>query len=297
MNRESDLFVYLMLVGTMALWGGTWISGKMLAGSMGPLSASFLRFLSAAVFLVISAWMQEGKVPRLPLKFVPHTVFLGLTGVFMYSWFFFKGLESIPAGRAALIVACIPVCVASVSAMVFKERFGPLRVLGTLISLFGVSMVLSEGDPLSLLSHGVATGDLLILGCVVAWTGYSIGGRIAMRHLDPARAVTWSCVLGALFLLGPALNAGLVDDVLRSSFGDWLNILYLGVIATGVSYAWYYRGIRAIGPSRAAIFINLVPVFAIVFAQLLLGETVGLAVLGGGALVITGVYMTNRFAR
>ncbi|GAB7022164.1 DMT family transporter [Salidesulfovibrio brasiliensis] len=295
MNREGNLFIYLLLVGTMALWGGTWITGKMLAGSMGPLSASFLRFISASVFLVAMAWRQEDRFPGISLRHVPHVCFLGLTGVFMYSWFFFKGLQTVPASRAALIVACIPVCVASVSALIFRERFGPIRIVGTLLSLAGVAMVLSDGDPISLFESGVETGDLLILGCVAAWTGYSIGGRVAMQHLQPARAVMWSCVFGSLFLLVPALQQGLVADVTHSTLTDWANILYLGVAATGVSYAWYYRGIQAIGPARAAIFINLVPVFAILFATILLGESVALSLLGGGAMVIVGVTLTNRF--
>lgn len=296
MNRSSDLPIYLLLVGTMALWGGTWITGKMLAGNMEPLSASFLRFVSASVFLVGAAWHQEKRFPKISLRHLPHVAFLGLTGVFMYSWFFFKGLQTVPASRAALIVACIPVCVASTAALVFRERFGPMRIAGTLLSLAGVAVVLSDGDPVSLFTHGVETGDLLILGCVAAWTGYSIGGRVAMQHLQPARAVMWSCVLGSLFLLGPALQGGLVADVRNSTAVDWANILYLGVAATGVSYAWYYRGIQAIGPARAAIFINLVPVFAILFATLLLGESVAVSLLGGGAMVIVGVTLTNRFA-
>lgn len=284
-----------MLGGTMALWGGTWISGKILAGDMAPLSASFLRFFTAAIFLYGSVWRQEKRLPTLPLAHLPYAILLGLTGVFLYSWFFFKGLQTVPAGRAALIVACIPVCVAVTSALCFRERFNALKLTGTLLSLAGVAVVLSHGNPVSLLAHGVAPDDMLILGCVAAWTTYSIGGRLAMQHLVPTHAVMWSCVTGAALHLLPALNGGLIHDARHASWVDWGNILFLGVAATGFAYAWYYKGIQQLGASRAAIFINLVPIFAILFATLLLKEPLALSLMGGGAMVITGVIITNRF--
>lgn len=294
MNKESSLFVYILLVLTMALWGGTWIAGKLLAPHMSPLSASFLRFFAAAIFLVMFVSRDQGAIPRLQWRLVPHVAFLGATGVFMYSYFFFNGLQYINASRAALIVACIPVFLSAMSALLYRERFGAIRIFGTALSLFGVSMVLSNGNPMTLLARGISGGDLFILGCVAAWTGYSLGGRSTMKHLSPPVAVMWSCVFGSAFLLIPALNDGLLADIRRASLMDWTCIFYLGVLATGLSYAWYYRGIQTIGPSRAGIFINLVPVFAIIFAALLLGENLGISLLLGGAMVITGVFLTNR---
>jgi len=278
----------------MALWGGTWVAGRVLAGHMGPLSASFLRFLAASVFLALFVSRTQGGFPRLERKLLPQMAFLGATGVFMYSYFFFTGLQHINASRAALIVACIPVCISALSAILYREKFGAIRIFGTLLSLCGVAVVLSNGHPTTLLERGISSGDLLILGCVAAWTGYSLGGRTAMKHLSPPVAVMWSCIFGSAFLLIPALNEGLLTDIRAASLIDWSCIFFLGVLATGLSYAWYYKGIRAIGPSRAGIFINLVPIFAILFASIILGESIGVSLLLGGAMVITGVYLTNR---
>ncbi|WP_147819731.1 DMT family transporter [Salidesulfovibrio onnuriiensis] len=294
MNRNSTPFVFFLLVLTMALWGGTWVAGRVLATHMAPLSASFLRFFSASVFLVLFVSHGQGGFPKISWRLAPHAAFLGATGVFMYSWFFFKGLQYSTAGRAALIVACIPVCISGLSALLYKERFGPVRIFGTLLSLCGVAVVLSNGNPMTLLRQGVSTGDLLILGCVAAWTAYSLGGRSAMKHLSPPVAVMWSCLFGSAFLFFPALHTGLAEDIARASLTDWGCILYLGVLATGLSYAWYYKGIQAIGPSRAGIFINLVPIFALLFASLMLGEALELSLLLGGCMVIAGVVLTNR---
>ncbi len=285
---------YVLLVMTVALWGGTWIAGRMIANHMGAMSSSFLRFSISAVCLVFMVIRSEHGLPRLNMRQAMHATFLGATGIFLYSYFFFTGLQTVPASRAALTVACIPVCIAVCSALLFRENFGPKRMLGTLLSLCGVALVLSHGNPQALIREGVHGGDLLILGCVASWTAYSLDGRIAMKHFKPEVAVMWACVFGSAFLLLPALYYGLIADIGRASMQDWMCTLFLSVLATVFGYAWYYKAIDVIGPSKAGIFINLVPVFAIASACILLDETPDISLLIGGCIVIAGVYITNR---
>ena len=290
-NRATT---YLLLTASMALWGGTWVVGRILAQDMHPMNAAFLRFVLASAFLTLMCLRTTGRLPRLTLREFPAVFLLGASGVFLYNYFFFTGLKTVAAGRAALIVACIPVCVSALSALLHKERFGPARILGTLLSLGGVALVISNGDLPALASGGVSRGDLMILGCVAAWTAYSLGGRAAMRTMDPVHTVTWSCILGALMLLPAALAAHLIRDFTRISLPQWLGLAYLGILATGLAYAWYYKAIHTLGASRAAIFINLVPVFALTLGCLLLAEPLHASLATGGALVITGVWLTNR---
>ena len=90
--------------------------------------------------------------------------------------------------------------------------------------------------------------------------------------------------------------AGEIVSVPWASFGwkIWLSILYLGAIGTVVGFIWYYQGIRAVGPSRTAIFTNLVPAFGVLLGALLLGESILASMLIGGALSAIGVSLTNR---
>ncbi|MFH1914430.1 MAG: EamA family transporter [Pseudomonadota bacterium] len=294
MKQQSLTSVYALLILSMALWGGTWVAGRVLAQSIHPMSAAFLRFVLASAMLAVMCRRAEGRMPRLERGQILPVLFLGATGVFVYSYFFFTGLQTIPAGRAALIVACIPVCISMLSALFYKERFGPVRVAGALLSLVGVSVVIADGNPLGLLSGGVSRGDFMILGCVASWTAYSLGGRSAMKRLSPLTAVTWSCFFGTLMLLGPAVAGGLAEDVLRARPIDWACLVFLGVLATGLAYFWYYQAISVIGASRAGIFINTVPVFAVIMGALILGEPIHLSLLVGGAMVVSGVYLTNR---
>lgn len=292
--KQSLTYIYILLVTSMALWGGTWVAGRVLAQSIHPMPAAFLRFMIASVVLIFMCWRAEGRLPKLARNQILPTLFLGLTGVFAYSYFFFTGLQTIAAGRAALIVACIPVCISVISALFYKEKFGPLRVVGALTSLVGVSVVIADGNPLGLLSGDVGRGDIMILGCVASWTAYSLGGRSVMKTLSPLTAVTWSSIFGTLMLLPAALMDGLPGDIQAARAVDWGCIVYLGALATALAYFWYYQAISVIGASRTGIFINTVPVFAVIFGFLILGEPIHLSLVTGGLMVVTGVYLTNR---
>lgn len=288
------MLVYAQLIGSVLLWGATWISGRILAQDMGPFSAALLRFMTASIFLFLWSWRAGGGMPRLPRREILPVAFLALTGIFLYNAFFFTGLKTVPAGRAALIIASAPVVIGIMSALFLGERLTITKIAGTILSLTGVSIVLSGGNPLALLAGALSHGDIMILGCVAAWTAYSIAGGRVMRRLDPLLTVTWACLLGTLMLAGPALYFGVLRDAGRATLIDWANIVFLGVAATGVAFTWYYAGIRAIGAARAGIFINLVPVFAIILGYLILHEPVTSALVTGGFMVIAGVYLTNR---
>ncbi len=286
--------IYLRLVGSMALWGATWVSGRIVAQVMHPFSAAFLRFLFAGIFLYLLSCRAERRWPTFPRKSFWGVAFLGFTGVFLYNYFFFSGLSHIQAGRAALIVACVPSTVALYSALVLRQPVTALKTLGIGLSLSGVAVILSGGDPLSLFTHGIGAGDLFILGCVAAWAAYSLAGAKVMRGSTPLSTVTWSCLIGDVLLLGPALAGNLLPEAAAATPAIWAHLVFLGVGATGLAFTWYYAGILALGAPRASIFINLVPVFATLLSTTLMGETVGVSLVLGGGMVVTGVVLANR---
>lgn len=297
LKKSSDFMILAKLVASVVFWGGTWVSGRVLAQEMGPFSAAFLRFLVASAFLFPLTARIEGRIPRLSMRQLPGAVLLGLTGVFAYNAFFFGGLKTVTASRAALIIAAIPSLLAFFSAILFNERLTRLKVAGVVLSLVGASIVISHGDPMSVIRGGLTTGDLFILGCVVSWTAYSLSGKKVMERMSPYAAVTWSCIIGDVLLLFPALAFGLAEDVASAGLVAWANIAFLGIAATGLSFSWYYAGIKALGASRAGVFINLVPVTTVILASLILKEVPDAMVLLGGAVVICGVWLTNRPAR
>jgi drug/metabolite transporter (DMT)-like permease len=286
--------IYLKLLLTMALWGGTFIAGRLVVQEMGAFAAAFCRFAVATLALVALTYAVEGTLPRPPKRLWWSILGLGLTGIFAYNVFFFSGLKTVEAGRAALIIALNPVAIALGAALFLKDPLSPRKLLGIGLSLLGAGVVISGGNPLALVRGDVGRGELLILGCVVSWMSYTLLGKRVMRELSPFAATTYACGVGALLLLGPALGDGLLTVIPTASLTAWASIVYLGVLGSAVGFSWYYDGLKQIGPAQAGVFINLVPAFAILLAAVMLNEIPSPSLLVGGLLVILGVILTNR---
>ncbi len=289
--------VYFKLLLTAFFWGGTFVAGRVLGENVGPFSAAFLRFAVATIMLAAIVWQQEGRLPRLAGSQRLPVVLLGLTGVFAYNAFFFKGLQLISAGRASLVIALNPVFIALLSAWFYREKLTPVKIAGILLSVTGAMVVISRGSLAGIFQGGIGLGELMIFGCVLSWVAYSLIGKSVMQAVSPLVATAYAAFFGMLFLAVPAWIEGLPGDLGSYTLPEWASIVYLGLFGTVIGFVWYYEGIRQIGPLRAGLFINFVPVSAITLAYLILAEPITLSLLMGACLVITGVYLTNRPAR
>ena len=275
MSTPTNLTTYLKLLLMALFWGGTFIAGRLLVGEVEPFAAAFLRFAIASIVLLIITLRTHKKLPPVPRNQWFPLLILGLSGVFAYNVFFFRGLQFIEAGRAAVIIANNPIVIAIFAALFFGEKLNLLKTVGIILSVCGAIVVITQGNPISLLHSGIGTGDLYILGCVGCW-------------------VTYSALIGALLLFPAACLEGLISQVANYSLTAWLSLFYLGLCGTVLGFVWYYQGIQKIGSTRAGQFINFVPISAILLSAWLLDEPLTTSLLIGVFLVSSGVYLTNR---
>ncbi len=294
MSSQSTFTIYLKLLLMALFWGGTFIAGRLLVGEVEPFAAAFLRFTIASIVLLIITLRTHKKLPSVQRDQWLPLLILGLSGVFAYNVFFFRGLQLIEAGRAAVIIANNPIVIAIFAAIFFGEKLNLLKIVGIVLSVCGAIVVITQGDPTSLLHSGIETGDLYILACVGCWVTYSLVGRSAMRGLSPLVAVTYSALIGALLLFPAACMEGLLTQMTDYSLTAWLSLFYLGLFGTVLGFVWYYQGIQRIGSTRAGQFINFVPICAIFLSAWLLDEPLTTSLLIGVFLVSSGVYLTNR---
>lgn len=286
--------IYFTLILTMLFWGGTFIAGRLLADSVPPADAAFMRFVLAAVALGVLTRLIDGRLHLPPKNQLVRLLLLGFTGVFCYNICFFSGLHYIEAGRASLIIALNPMVITIGAVLLFGERLTLLQCFGLLISLLGAVLVISNGDLSLIFSGGFGWGEIAIMGCVVSWSAYSLIGRSVLRSMTPLSAVFYSAVFGSLMLLPTTMIDGVPPDPSSYSAQDWLSLLFLGILGTAAGFSLYYRAITRIGAPRSGVFINLVPLFSIVLAWMFLGETVNISVLIGGTILMSGVYLTNK---
>ena len=263
------MMIYVKLILTAVFWGGTFIAGRVVAKDVGPFSAAFFRFFIASIFLVLFTYKIEGRLPVLHKKQIIPVFLLGMTGVFLYNVFFFKGLKIINAGRAAVIVAGNPIFITLFSAYFFKEKLNLIKIVGILLSVTGAVIVISKGSFHEIITGGIGWGEIFIFGCVFSWVAYSLIGKAVMDGLSPLAAVSYSSIIGAFFLFFPAFFEGAMQNFRQYYLVDWAGMFYLGFFGTVIGFVWYYEGIKMIGPMKASLFI-------------------------GTLMVCSGVYLTNK---
>ncbi|MFC1829274.1 DMT family transporter [Thermodesulfobacteriota bacterium] len=288
------MLIYVKLLLTAFFWGGTFIAGRIVARDVGPFSAAFLRFAIASLFLLFFTWKVERKLTFPEKGQIIPVILLGLTGVFSYNVLFFKGLKLINAGRAAIIIANNPILIALFSAYFFKEKLNLIKVVGIITSVVGAIVVISKGNLSEILNHGIGWGEIFIFGCVLSWVAYSLIGKTVMKNLSPLAAVSYSAVIGAVLLFVPAYFEGVAENLTHYPVKDWLSLFYLGFFGTVVGFVWYYEGIKKIGPTKASLFINFVPISAVLMAFFILGEPITPSLFVGTLLVTVGVYLTTK---
>ena len=137
------LSTYAKLMGAVLAWGGTFIAAKFAVQHSSVEMAALLRFILASLALLGILYLKRGKFPRLNRLQFLFVLLLGLTGVMLYNLFFFFGLQTVEAGRGALIITSNPIWVAFGSALFFRQPLRLVHIIGLLVCLAGVSTVLT----------------------------------------------------------------------------------------------------------------------------------------------------------
>jgi drug/metabolite transporter (DMT)-like permease len=280
-----------------ALWGGTFIAGKILAQSLPLMTAAFGRFFVASILLVFVAIKMEGKLPRLNREQILLTAVLGFTGIFLYNICFFGALARVPAGRTSLFVSLTPIVTAVLAGLIFSERLGVRRWAGILVALIGAIVVITRGDligGITDISQSLGLGELMMLGAVFSWAAYTLISRKALETLSPIVATTYGTLWGFVFLTIGAIGEFKDVDWFHLDWRVWTSVFYLGAFGTVLAFIWYYQGIQTVGPSRTAIFTNLVPAFGVLFSAALLGEPILISMVVGGLIAVLGVSLVNK---
>jgi len=196
MERYS---VHLKLLGMAVLWGASWPMGRMLGQSLPPLTGGAVRFVLASVLLL--GWLFA-RSRFATLAALSSRQWLGLAvaasvGVCGYAVFFMLGLQAMPAGKAAVVVAVNPVLTLLLAAWLFGERLNAKILAGMLLAVGGAITAVTQGQPLTVLSGGIKAGEWLIFGCVVCWAAYTLIGRAVLRGIDVLTVTAATSFIGA----------------------------------------------------------------------------------------------------
>jgi drug/metabolite transporter (DMT)-like permease len=290
MNKKLWL-TYGMLTLATATWGSAFIAGKLAVQSFQPATVAFLRFFGAAILLFPLMWIMEKNRKKLTLKDIGLFTVLGLTGIALYNICFFLASKHAPVIKSSLFIASNPVLIVLLSGLFLKETITRNNIIGMIIALTGVTFIITDGHILTLFQLGFEPIDLVLLGAVISWALYSVVGKVVLKKYSAVESTTYAVAFGTLFLLPFALVETSWQDVQQASLTTWVAIAHMSIFVTVVSFVMYYYGIKEVGAAKASIFINVMPVSAVLMATIYLGETFTWAHGVGAAFVLSGVYV------
>lgn len=262
---------YSFLVITTLFWGGNAVAGKLAVGHVSPLLLTSARWVLAAAILLLLGWNHLKRDWPLIRGSLPLLILLGALGFAAFNIFLYSALLYTSAINVSIEQAGIPLVIFVANFLLFGLRVSAGQIAGFVLTLCGVALAASHGEPSRLFELDINLGDGLMLIAVLLYAGYSI----ALRYKPDIHWMSMLTVLSvaALALSIPptfgefAYGAGIVPDAL-----GWGIIIFSVVGPSIVSQALYIRGIEMIGANRAGLFINLVPVFGTLLSIIVLGE-------------------------
>lgn len=284
----------LVLVGCNVLWAGTYVAGKVALRTLSPIELNFLRFgIAALVFLPI-LWSQRDSLPRDRGSLI-RLAGLCLLGFVLNKIFEFSGLKLTTASDNALLIASESIFTAVFGWILLREGVRGRSVAGLLLSLAGAYLVIERGIVFPELGSGTrVVGDLLVVAALAFEALYSVLGKSELRRLS-ALAITAGCVAGSLAVWIPAAAINVVVSGIPSMTpATWLSVLYLAIAGTALAYIGWIAALRFVDAAVAAPTLFLQPLLGTLLAVVLLHERLTWASVGGGLLIVAGIWVVSR---
>ncbi|HVZ43333.1 MAG TPA: DMT family transporter [Ramlibacter sp.] len=297
MPPRLNLATAALLTVTPLLWAGNAVTGRIVSPLISPMLLNFLRWGIAFVLLVpiSGGLLRPGSIlwPRWR-----RFALLGLLGIGSYNALQYLALRTSTALNATLVAASMPVFMMTTGALFFGQRVTSRHFAGAALSIAGVLVVLSHGDIASLAQVRFVPGDLLMLAATAAWSWYS--WLLAAPGDPPELRGNWAAFLMSQLVFGVAWSGLFATGewALASSHAEWggalaLALAYVAIGPAIVAYRCWGIGVQRVGPSVAAFFGNLTPLFAAVLSAAFLGEMPGAHHALAFALIVAGIVVSS----
>ena len=291
--------VELSVAGVMVIWAANFIVVKDVLQILPPIGFTFARYLLASITLLLILRRSEGSL-RLPRPEGWKIIVLGGVGFGLYQILWTVGLQSIPAGDSALLIASTPVVTAVLAVLVGTDTLSPTKALGVVVSFIGVVIVIGAGVGIDL--TGSPVGFALTLAAAACWGTFTAVGARVLQRRSPLVLTTWGTVGGALVLaipgIGQLVQPGAVDLSAPGALQQVvLSIAFSGILAAALANIVVFNGVRWLGPTRVITIQALVPAFAVILAFVFLSEPIRLGQVLGGVIILGGVALTRMASR
>jgi drug/metabolite transporter (DMT)-like permease len=292
-QRPQTSGTWLLLCVPPLLWAGNFIVGRALRSDVPPAMLDLCRHLVAFLCLLpFSAKpMLHGAKEYWGVRW--RIVGTAVTGMAAFNLLIYVGLHSTTASNALLLNSMIPVLIAVIGAVAYRQKLGMVQVAGLGISCFGVVVIIMQGQLTRLLSLQFSGGDLIVFLGMVSFAVYSLWLKKFPRDLNPVGLLGWQLAVAVL-----VLTPFCAREYMSGAHVHWTgsSLAGMGYVALGASLLatfTYMIGVSRVGPARAGLFIHLIPVYGAILSTVLLGESIRVYHFVGMAVIVAGLVCSS----
>ena len=272
----------LMVLSACIIWGAQPMFVTFVVREFDPIPLVSIRYFTVGVVLLAAlAYSGEKLLP--PRKAWLPLFLMGVLSVGGNNVAQFTGLQYSTVANLTIIASLTPAVTALLSLVLLHERLHKLQWLGIAASIIGAVYLISKGSLSTIINLNFNFGDILFCVSMVAWAFYTILVAQVSKYVSAYSAVAWAGLLGSLTT---------PYDLSALAWGSYFYVIFIGSL---VGMLFWNKGIRVIGPSQAAVFMNLMPLVGIICGIAFLEESFYTSEAVGGALIIAGVYLTTQY--
>jgi len=291
MMRQA--FLYLLLVLAVLFWGGSWIVVKQLTADIDPVLIATMRFVIVSVILLpVAVWLYA-KGERVRGEDFGTLMLLALFGVVLLYILQYYGVSMTTAINASLMATFNPAVTLLLSAAFLKEKISMEKIAAIAVAFLGAFFVITNGN----MNFGAIAGDilgsLLSLASTSCWAVYTVVSKRATQRHSPLFITASTSIIGALLFIPIMLLVSSPIKLVTLPLADWMGLFFLAVLCTIFAYSIWSYSLERLDASKTAIFIYLVPLFAVLLSYIYLGESITPYTILGGFLIFSGVYYST----
>lgn len=279
-----------MMLAVAAIWGANFTVVKFGTRVLAPLAFNSVRVALAALALTLIALLRGA--PRPSARDLAALVALGVIGNGLYQVLFVEGIARTRASDAALVISAGPAFIALLGWAGGTERVTRRAWIGIALSIAGIGLVVFGGTSAAP-GESTLLGNGLVVAGSLCWAIFTVLLKPYTHRVDGVQLSAATMVGGAIVLLAVSSPFIVSADWSEVGLPGWGAIVYSGLAGLVVAYLFWYRGIRVLGPTRTAMYVNLQPVFALLIAWAALAERPGLWQICGAAAVMAGVLLAR----
>ena len=275
-------------------WAGNTIAGRLAVGEVSPLVIVFMRWtIVFAILLMTKRKELPAALPKLKGKW-PWVFMMGALGLSFFNTLFYIAAQSTTAINLGLIQCAMPMFILIGVTLILKTKLTFGQIIGTILTMAGVLLIISKGDFSLLVGLQINKGDWIMLGACIFYAGYTIG---LQNRPDIDNMTMMTVFAGAAWVLSiPILLIEVTQGTAQwpATQLAWLIVLFISLIPSFISQVFYMRGVDLIGPDRAGVYSNLVPIYSAALGVLILNEAFSLYHFLSIIIVITGLTVISR---